>query len=153
MYFITSGNGINIPATNRPAACSSTVTTNCLPSAQVSSWNSFYAAVLGMTDRAVQVGTRDGSLNANPIGTPPRVDKRYPEFSLYLNDSWKVRPSLTLNLGLNWSSELPQTEVDGKESLGYAISAAGSSSPRVTCPSGRTPHWRGRFSIRPSDGS
>jgi hypothetical protein len=122
MYFISAGTGINIPATYRPPACSGTVTTNCLPSAQVSSWNNLYAAILGMTDRAVQVGTRDGSLNANPIGTPPKVDKHYPEFSLYLNDSWKVRPSLTLNLGLNWSADLPQTEVAGKESLGYYLS-------------------------------
>ena len=122
MYFITAGNGINIPATYRPAACSGTVTSNCLPSAQVSSWNSLYTAVLGMTDRAVQVGTRDGSLNANPIGTPPMVNKHYPEFSLYLNDSWKVKPSLTLNLGLNWSADLPQTEADGKEALGYYLS-------------------------------
>ncbi|MBP1597740.1 MAG: Cna domain protein, partial [Acidobacteria bacterium] len=121
MYFIASGSGINIPATNRPPACSGAVTTNCLPSAQVSTWNSLYTAVLGMTDRAVQVGTRDGSLNANPIGTPPMVDKHYPEFSLYLNDSWKVTPTLTLNLGLNWSADLPQTEVDGKESLGYYL--------------------------------
>ncbi len=122
MYFITSGSGINISASYRPPACSGSVTTNCLPSAQTSTWNSLYAAALGLTDRAVQVGTRDGSLNANPIGTPPKVNKHYPEFSLYLNDSWKVSSSLTLNLGLNWSADLPQTEVDGKESLGYYLS-------------------------------
>ena len=121
MYFITAGSGLNIPTNYRPPSCSSTVTTNCLPSAQVSTWNNLYAASLGLMDRAVQVGTRDGSLNANPLGTPPRVDKHYPEYSLYLNDSWKVSPSFTLNLGLNWSADLPQIEKDGKESLGYYL--------------------------------
>lgn len=121
VYFITSGSGLNIPASYRPPACSSTVTTNCLPSAQVSTWNALYATALGLMDRAVQVGTRDGKLNANPIGTPARVDKRYPEFSLYINDSWKVTPALTLNIGVNWSADLPQVEVDGKESLGYYV--------------------------------
>lgn len=122
MYFLTAGNGINISASYRPPACSTSVTANCLPSAQTSTWNSLYVASLGMTDRAIQVGTRDGKLNANPIGTPAAVDKHYPEVSLYLNDSWKVTPTLTLNLGLNWSADLPQTEVDKKESLGYYLS-------------------------------
>ncbi len=106
-----------------------------------------------MTDRAVQVGTRDGSLNANPIGTPPKVDKSYPEFSLYLNDSWKVGPSLTMNLGLNWSADVPQTEVDGKESLGYYLSGGLIDPEELPVPAeGRRPGGD-RFSIRPSDGS
>jgi len=121
VYSITSGSGINQPASSRPPACSSTVTTNCLPSAQVSTWNGLYASVLGLMERANQVGTRDGKLNANPIGTPARVDKHYNDYSLYINDSWKVRPSITLNFGLNWSSDIPQTEAEGKESLGYYL--------------------------------
>jgi hypothetical protein len=119
IYELQAGSGINIAANFRPPACSTTVTANCLPSAQVTSWNGLYAAALGLTDRATQVGTRDGKLKANPIGTPAAVDKHYNEYSVYLNDSWKVRPSFTLNVGLNWSADIPQIEIDGKESIGY----------------------------------
>jgi len=119
VYWLTTGSGLNIPASYRPPACSSSVTTNCLPSSQLSNWNNFYAAVLGLADRATLVATRDASFKINPIGTPLATDSNYNEYSLYANDSWKVHPSLTLNLGLNWSADVPETEVDGKLALAF----------------------------------
>jgi len=119
IYQLNSGQGLNIPSTYQPPICSSTVTTNCLPSNRTSDWNSFYAGALGLTERATLVATRDAKFKANPIGTPLSTDSHYNEYSVYANDSWKMRPSLTLNLGLNWSADVPETEVQGKLALAY----------------------------------
>src|SRR5205807_399862 len=34
-------------------------------------------------------------------------------YSLYYNDSWKIRPTLTLNYGLEWGTQLPPYEING----------------------------------------
>jgi hypothetical protein len=122
VYLLTSGQGLNIPSTYQPQICSSTVTTNCLPSNQTSNWNNFYSGVLGLVDRATLVATRDANFTVNPMGTPLGTDSHYNEYSLYANDSWKITPSLTLNLGLNWSADIPETEVQGKLALAFYAS-------------------------------
>ncbi|MBZ5497810.1 MAG: carboxypeptidase-like regulatory domain-containing protein [Acidobacteriia bacterium] len=119
VYLLTAGQGLNIPSIYQPPICSSTVTTNCLPSNQTSNWNNFYAGVLGLTDRATLVATRDANFKINPLGAPLGTDSHYNEYSIYANDSWKVSPTLTLNLGLNWSADVPETEVQGKLALAY----------------------------------
>jgi hypothetical protein len=122
VYLLTNGSGLNIPSTYQPLICSSSVTTNCLPSTQVSNWNNFYSGALGLVDRATLVATRDADFKINPIGTPLGTDSNYNEYSIYANDSWKVTPSLTLNLGLNWSADVPETEVQGKLALAFYAS-------------------------------
>ena len=47
--------------------------------------------------------------NANSWATPGthlRDDFRMPEYDFYGEDSWKIRPNLTLNLGLRWDIKL-----------------------------------------------
>jgi hypothetical protein len=122
VYGLTSGSYLNIPSTYQPPICSSTVTTNCLPSSKVSDWNNFYSGALGLVNQATLVATRDASFKINPIGAPLGTDSHYNEYSIYANDSWKVTPSLTLNLGLNWSADVPETEVQGKLALAYYAS-------------------------------
>jgi Carboxypeptidase regulatory-like domain/TonB dependent receptor len=42
------------------------------------------------------------------------VDRdRVREFALYAQDSWKISPNLTVNLGLRWDKQLPFTNLDG----------------------------------------
>ncbi len=120
-YSITNGTGLNIPANYRPPACSSTLTTNCLPSSQNSNWNNLYAQALGIVDQGLVVGARNGDLSALPAGTPLFDSVVYNSFSLYATDSWKITPTLTLNYGLNWSVDLPPTEATGKQALSLTL--------------------------------
>lgn len=117
VYQLTSNAGINVPSAYRPPTCSSKLTTNCLPSSQAGTWNTDYADVLGMVDVGTVLGTRNGSFQPNPIGTYLFDTETYNNYSIYGNDSWHVRPSLTLNYGLNWSVEMPPTEAQGKQAL------------------------------------
>ena len=117
VYQITANTGIQIPAANLPPTCSATVTTNCLPSSQTTNWKTLYASSLGLVDSANVLGTRDSQLQPNSLGTPTNNDVRYDDYSLYLNDAWHIKPSLTLNFGLNWSYDTPPLEITGKQSM------------------------------------
>jgi hypothetical protein len=117
-YLVTQTSGLNIPANFRPPACAGAVTTNCLPSNQASNWNNLYAQALGLVDQGLVVGVRASDLSALPPGTLLSTRPTYDTFSLYMTDSWKVTPNLTLNYGLNWSVEPPPVDALGK----YAMS-------------------------------
>ncbi len=114
---ITSSTGVNIPSAYRPPTCTTTLLTNCLPSSQVSRWNTLYASALGLVDSANVLGTRNAQLQPNSLGVPTSADMRYFDYSLYINDAWHVFSNLTLNFGLNWSADPPPTEITGKQSL------------------------------------
>jgi hypothetical protein len=74
-----------------------------LLSGETSRWNTDYASVLGMMDRAQQLLTRASDFSPNADGTPLQ-QHTVVITTLYALDSWKIRPSLTLSLGLNWAS-------------------------------------------------
>jgi hypothetical protein len=116
LYNVTTATGVIIPTANRPPTCTSTLTTNCLPSSQSSNWNLFYAQALGLVDSGFVMGTRNANLEATP-GARLSTSVTYSNFSLYANDSWHLRPTLTLSYGLNWSVEPPPSEADGKQIL------------------------------------
>jgi len=108
VYQLTAANGVNIPGSNIPAG---------LSAAQTANWNNLYAATLGLVDAANILGTRNAQLQPNPLGTPTDNDVRYDDYSLYLNDAWHIKPTLTLNFGLNWSYDTPPYEITGKQSM------------------------------------
>ncbi len=120
-YLITQTSGLNIPAAYRPPSCTSTVTTNCLPSNQNSNWNNVYAQALGLVDQGLVVGARGSDLGALPPGTPLFNHVFYNTFSLYATDSWKITPALTVSYGLNWSVELPPTDETGKQAMSLVL--------------------------------
>lgn len=107
---LASGSFLTIPATNRPPTCSASVTTNCLRSQDVSQWNNLYAATLGMLDNLSIVGARDGSLNPLPFGTDLVTETNMKYFQFHFQDTWRVRPTLTLNYGLTYSWLTPPKE-------------------------------------------
>jgi len=116
-YLIQQSTGLNIPATYQPPACSGSRTTACLPSNQISNWNSLYSQVLGLVDQGLQVGVRGSDLGALPQGTTLFNNVHYDSFSLYATDSWKLKPTLTINYGVNWSVDVPPVDQTGKQSI------------------------------------
>lgn len=67
--------------------------------------NSFAAFLLGVTGSAN---------NLNDLHAPRWIMH---SVALFAGDNWKVRPNLTLNLGLRWSYDTPRQEADGDTSI------------------------------------
>lgn len=115
LYNIATFEGVVLSNAHRPPICTATRTTNCLPPALVSTWDSLYAQVLGMVDSGTQFLTRSAELRPYPPGTPLLNDVTYPTYSLYVTDTWHIRPNLTLTYGLNWTADMPPYEKNGKQ--------------------------------------
>ncbi len=107
---LASGSFLTIPGVNRPPTCGATVTTNCLRSGDVSTWNNLYAATLGMLDNTSIVGARDGSLQPLPFGTDLNTETSMHYYQFNFQDTWRKSSSLTLNFGLTYSWLTPPKE-------------------------------------------
>lgn len=99
LNFATLGLGGNTNALNaslRPADIrpgSTTATTN---------WDNMFPFILG---RFAQLNTNfvyDVDGNVQPLGTGKARDYVYNEYELYVQDNWKLRSDLTLNVGVRW---------------------------------------------------
>jgi carboxypeptidase family protein len=108
---------VSIAATSRPPTCSATITRNCLTAADVLNYDRFYASALGMIDNISVLAVRDGELKPLPFGELLEADTtlKAPEF--YFQDVWRISPSLTLTLGLNYGWQTPPTEKLGRQSV------------------------------------
>jgi hypothetical protein len=108
---------VTIPAAVRPPTCSATVSRNCIPSTDVSTWNRLYASTLGIVDNVSVLAVRDGDFKPLPFGETLEADTKLwaPEF--YWQDVWRIRPSLTLTYGVNYGWQTPPTERLGRQSI------------------------------------
>jgi hypothetical protein len=105
---ITSGAGINMGG-YLPSA---------LATSDAKNFGRDYAAALGIVSISQQAYTRSGSnLALNPPLTPAFDKSTIPFYNVYFSDSWRIKPSLTLNYGLGWTLEMPPTEQNGKQIL------------------------------------
>ena len=77
------------------------------------------AAVLGIVTDSQQAYTYSGSggqlaLNTKPL-TPASDKVTIPYYNLYFNDTWHLKPSLTVTYGLGWALEMPPSEEHGEQ--------------------------------------
>jgi hypothetical protein len=74
------------------------------------------AAVLGVVTQTQQAYTRAGNnlqLNAPLV---PAFDKvTIPYYNLYVGDTWRIKPTVTISYGLGWTLEMPPVEDNGKQ--------------------------------------
>jgi hypothetical protein len=114
VYQINKQSGMQMSSTYRPPICGSTEypgSSNCIPTTGV--WDGIYAETLGVVGSAAQLFVRGGS-NFQLTGAPYLQDHSITDFySLYFNDSFKVKPNLTLNYGLSWGVQMPPYETNG----------------------------------------
>jgi hypothetical protein len=74
------------------------------------------AAVLGIVSQTQQAYTRSGTnLQLNGPLVPAYDKVTIPYYNLYFGDSWRIKPTLTLNYGLGWTVEMPPVEDVGKQ--------------------------------------
>ncbi|HEX2640516.1 MAG TPA: hypothetical protein VHL50_08095, partial [Pyrinomonadaceae bacterium] len=79
----------------------------------IGNYDAALAFVLG---RTASISTNfNYSVQGQPfsLGTGKARDYRYNELEFYVQDNWKIRPDLTLNLGLRWQYYEPPYEANG----------------------------------------
>lgn len=70
-------------------------------------------SMLGMTETVSAVYNFDKNGNALPQGAPIKRDFGLNWYEFYGQDSWRIKPNLTLTYGLRWSLFPPPWEVNG----------------------------------------
>jgi hypothetical protein len=119
------GGAQSLPAADRPPTCGGAITTFCLNStADIQTWDRLYAAALGIVDNISVLATRDGSLNPLPFGTPLIANANMQAYDFYGQDTWRIRPSLTLTYGLAYGWQTPPTEAHNEQT--FIVNAANS---------------------------
>jgi hypothetical protein len=114
---VNQGNYLTIPAANMPVTCGGSVTSNCLPSSQLTNYAKYYAAVLGLVDNVGVLQVRNTQLQPQPFGTFLRdVTNQWAAY-FYAQDSWRIRPSLTLYYGLSYGWQTSPTEENNLQTI------------------------------------
>jgi hypothetical protein len=108
---------LTIPAVNQPATCGGSITTNCVPSSQLTNWDRYYASLLGMVDNVGVLAVRDSNLQPQPLGTYLRdVTQQWATY-LYVQDSWRIKSSLTLYYGLSYGWQTAPVEANNLQTI------------------------------------
>jgi hypothetical protein len=101
-------NALSIPSNDRPVGLAST---------DSSRYKNFYSTVLGMVDNGGALLTRAADFTPNPPLTPLHQNTVVDSYQLYVADSWKLKPSLTVYYGLTWGVQLPPYEQSGLSTI------------------------------------
>jgi hypothetical protein len=120
VYQIGNGNSDLLWNTNfYPQTCGSegASATNCMASSAIGSYEGNVAQLMGIMNQDEQVFVRGGNnfalTGANTLEDHSIIDS----YSLYFTDSWKIRPNLTLNYGLEWGTTMPPYEKNGVQDI------------------------------------
>lgn len=82
-----------------------------------SRWRTDYASILGIVERSQELFTRQSDFSPNTPGTPLLQHTVVDSDALYVSDTWRIKPSFTLTLGLNWGVQLPPYESSGEQTI------------------------------------
>jgi len=114
VYQLNKATGLVTGADNRPTD---------MPSTNNTIWDNQYAQSLGIIGTEAQLFVRGGS-NFTLTGAKSFQDTDLIDsYSLYYNDSWKIRPTITLNYGLEWGTQMPPYEINGVQDI--AVDSSG----------------------------
>ncbi len=111
------GSSVVVPSADRPPTCTATVTANCLRSTDVQQWDRLYAGTLGLVDNISVLAVRDGSFNPLPFGSQLQSDTKLWAPEMYVQDVWRLKPSLTLSLGLSYGWQTAPIERLGRQTI------------------------------------
>ncbi|HYP52403.1 MAG TPA: hypothetical protein VEQ42_02620, partial [Pyrinomonadaceae bacterium] len=89
--------GFNLPATTGPNAINATDRTRLL---------STINDLLGRPGTISRAFVAESDAAFAPAGTLFLFDARYNEYDFYIQDTWKLRPNLTLDYGLRWEPKM-----------------------------------------------
>jgi hypothetical protein len=116
-----NGNGINNALVYQVTNSGINISTagyipSTVGSAYASTWNTYYAEVLGMVNQSQAAFTRTGNnLALQPLGSAAFDKDVIPYYNLYAYDTWHAKKSLTLTYGFGWNLEMPPYETSGKQ--------------------------------------
>jgi hypothetical protein len=120
------GGGItSIPSADRPPSCAPAnattntpaVTNNCVRTTDVQQWDRLYAGTLGLVDNISVLAVRDGSFNPLPFGSQLQSDTKLWAPEMYVQDVWRIKPSLTLSLGVSYGWQTAPVERLGRQTI------------------------------------
>ena len=120
-----NGGAANIPDVNRPPTCTVAGQTFCLQAADVQKWDRFYAATLGLVDNVSVLAVRDGTLTPQPFGTPLISKANMRAYDTYVQDTWRIKPTFTVTLGLSYGWQTPPHEAHSEQT--FIVDAANNS--------------------------
>ncbi len=114
---VDQGSFAQIPTVDAPLTCGGAVTSNCITSANATNWNRYYASLLGIVDNVGVLATRNSALQPNPLGTPLISRTNQYGTYMYLQDSWHIKPHLTLSFGLSYGWQTSPTEANQQQTI------------------------------------
>jgi hypothetical protein len=104
-----SGAGtLAIPQANRPGA---------LPTADQSNWDRLYAATLGLVNNVGILAVRNGQLQPQPLGTQLEAKTTLRSYNFFIQDSWRIKPSITVTYGLGYGWQTTPQEANGQQTF------------------------------------
>ena len=87
-----------------------------MASSQTANFQNLYSEVLGLVFQPQVTYTRAGkSLQLQPVGSAAFDQSIIPYYNLYFSDTWRVKRSVTVSLGLSYGLEMPPYELNGKQ--------------------------------------
>lgn len=113
----TLGLGGHMPNLNTPPGVASLRPNDLASGNYVSLYDSAFALALAPYTSVGATYNYNAQGSAVPQGTGAIRDYRYYETELYVGDTWKVTPSLTLTYGLRWQNYTVPYERHGLESV------------------------------------